>query len=149
MYKRQAQGSTDINGPHQGAWVETNSGESWFVPVSYTHLDVYKRQIQNFQQLRNNDCVYVDKTELVYSCLLYTSETNWKYVELVNPFVDSHRSRLFFFSSACRPFGMVSLSPDTDTEHSWGCLLYTSHRKSGHCRICTISFHNTPFHFYL
>ena len=26
-----AQGSTDINGPHQGAWVETNSGESWFV----------------------------------------------------------------------------------------------------------------------
>ncbi len=25
------EGSTDINGPHQGAWVETNSGESWFV----------------------------------------------------------------------------------------------------------------------
>ena len=42
------------------------------------------------------------------------------YVDLVNPFVDSHRSRWFFFSSACRPFGMVSLSPDTDTEHSWG-----------------------------
>lgn len=42
------------------------------------------------------------------------------YIDLVNPFVDSHRSRWFFFSSACRPFGMVSLSPDTDTEHSWG-----------------------------
>jgi predicted alpha-1,2-mannosidase len=41
-------------------------------------------------------------------------------VHLVNPFVDSHRSRWFFFASACRPFGMVSLSPDTDTEHSWG-----------------------------
>jgi beta-xylosidase len=25
------QGSTDINGPHQGAWVETPGGESWFV----------------------------------------------------------------------------------------------------------------------
>jgi len=26
-----AQGATEINGPHQGAWVETESGESWFV----------------------------------------------------------------------------------------------------------------------
>src|SRR5699024_245041 len=26
-----AQGKTDINGPHQGAWVDTNTGESWFV----------------------------------------------------------------------------------------------------------------------
>lgn len=26
-----AQGSTDINGPHQGAWVETQTGESWFL----------------------------------------------------------------------------------------------------------------------
>lgn len=25
------QGNTDINGPHQGGWVETNSGESWFI----------------------------------------------------------------------------------------------------------------------
>ncbi|MBN1360599.1 MAG: glycoside hydrolase 43 family protein [Sedimentisphaerales bacterium] len=25
------QGSTDINGPHQGAWVELDSGEHWFV----------------------------------------------------------------------------------------------------------------------
>ena len=25
------QGSTAINGPHQGAWIETQSGESWFV----------------------------------------------------------------------------------------------------------------------
>lgn len=42
------------------------------------------------------------------------------YFELVNPLVDTHRSRWFFFASACRPFGMVSLSPDTDTENSWG-----------------------------
>ena len=26
-----AQGRTDINGPHQGGWVETQSGESWFM----------------------------------------------------------------------------------------------------------------------
>ena len=26
-----AQGTTNINGPHQGAWVETQSGESWFI----------------------------------------------------------------------------------------------------------------------
>lgn len=26
-----AQGATDINGPHQGGWVETGRGESWFV----------------------------------------------------------------------------------------------------------------------
>ena len=26
-----AQGNTDINGPHQGAWIDTNTGESWFV----------------------------------------------------------------------------------------------------------------------
>lgn len=25
------QGTTDVNGPHQGAWVETAAGESWFV----------------------------------------------------------------------------------------------------------------------
>jgi beta-xylosidase len=25
------QGNTDINGPHQGGWVETNTGESWFI----------------------------------------------------------------------------------------------------------------------
>jgi predicted alpha-1,2-mannosidase len=37
----------------------------------------------------------------------------------VNPFVDSHKSRWFYFSSASRPFGMVNLSPDTATEGSW------------------------------
>ncbi len=26
-----AQGNSDINGPHQGGWVETQSGESWFL----------------------------------------------------------------------------------------------------------------------
>ncbi|WP_152364846.1 glycoside hydrolase family 43 protein [Microlunatus speluncae] len=29
-----ARGSTDINGPHQGAWVDTPAGEDWFVHFS-------------------------------------------------------------------------------------------------------------------
>ena len=40
-------------------------------------------------------------------------------VEYVNPLVDTVKSRWFFFSSACRPFGMVNLSPDTDVDGSW------------------------------
>lgn len=65
------------------------------------------------------------------SCLLLIGSSLYAQaqqpVDLVNPFVDSHRSRWFFFSSACRPFGMVNLSPDTDTEQSWGSgYLYNS-----------------------
>ena len=40
-------------------------------------------------------------------------------LEYVNPFIDTHDSRWFYFSSASRPFGMVNLSPDTDTESKW------------------------------
>lgn len=39
--------------------------------------------------------------------------------QLVNPLIDTHKSRWFYFSSACRPFGMVNLSPDTTTKGSW------------------------------
>lgn len=42
-----------------------------------------------------------------------------KPVELVNPFIDTHNSRWFYFNSASRPFGMVNLSPDTDTDRTW------------------------------
>ena len=37
----------------------------------------------------------------------------------VDPQIDTHQSRWFYFSSACRPFGMVNLSPDTSTKGSW------------------------------
>lgn len=40
-------------------------------------------------------------------------------VEWVNPLIDTHASRWFYFNSACRPFGMVNLSPDTQTKGSW------------------------------
>ncbi len=37
------QGETSINGPHQGGWVETVFGESWF--VHFQHKDAYGRII--------------------------------------------------------------------------------------------------------
>ncbi|MGQ7869199.1 GH92 family glycosyl hydrolase [Sunxiuqinia sp. sy24] len=37
----------------------------------------------------------------------------------VNPLIDTHKSRWFYFSSASRPFGMVNLSPDTWVKGSW------------------------------
>jgi len=37
----------------------------------------------------------------------------------VNPLIDTCKSRWFFFSSACRPFGMVNLSPDTKVGGDW------------------------------
>ena len=38
-----AQGKTSINGPHQGAWVETQSGESWF--IHFQDKGVYGRVV--------------------------------------------------------------------------------------------------------
>ena len=36
-----AQGNTDINGPHQGAWVDTKTGENWF--LNFQDLGAYGR----------------------------------------------------------------------------------------------------------
>lgn len=41
-------------------------------------------------------------------------------VDLVNPLIDTHKSRWIHFSSASRPFAMVNLSPDTKVEGDWG-----------------------------
>lgn len=41
-------------------------------------------------------------------------------IDLVYPWLDTENSRWFFFSSACRPFGMVNLSPDTKVNGAWG-----------------------------
>lgn len=48
------------------------------------------------------------------------SQSNESPADLVNPYVDSKNSRWFFFNTATRPFGMVNLSPDTDTGGAWG-----------------------------
>jgi len=49
------------------------------------------------------------------SCSTSSSTVTQSPVDLVVPTVDSANSRWFFFSSACRPFGMVTLNPDTQT----------------------------------
>ena len=41
-------------------------------------------------------------------------------IDKVYPLLDTENSRWFFFSSACRPFGMVSLNPDTEINGDWG-----------------------------
>ncbi|MFR9669235.1 MAG: GH92 family glycosyl hydrolase [Rikenellaceae bacterium] len=48
------------------------------------------------------------------------SSSQRDYVSLVYPHLDSENSRWFYFSSACRPFGMVNLSPDTEIDGTWG-----------------------------
>ncbi|MGB5499582.1 MAG: GH92 family glycosyl hydrolase [Maribacter sp.] len=47
-------------------------------------------------------------------------EGNYNLVNLVYPQLDTDNSRWFLFSSACRPFGMVNLSPDTQIGGAWG-----------------------------
>ncbi|MBK1834772.1 GH92 family glycosyl hydrolase [Roseibacillus ishigakijimensis] len=37
----------------------------------------------------------------------------------VNPQIDTVKPRFFYFSSATRPFGLVNLSPDTQTDGTW------------------------------
>ena len=39
--------------------------------------------------------------------------------DYVDPWIESAKSRYFFFNSACRPFGMVNLSPDTALKSMW------------------------------
>lgn len=55
----------------------------------------------------------------IYFLLISNSYAQTKPVDLVNPFVDTVNSRWFYFNSASRPFGMVNLSPDTDTDKTW------------------------------
>lgn len=43
-----------------------------------------------------------------------------KPVDWVNPLIDTTNCRWLYFSSACRPFGLVNLSPDTETKGEWG-----------------------------
>jgi len=56
---------------------------------------------------------------LFISCEKKTNEKLHEYVEYVDPLIDTHASRWFYFSSASRPLGMVNLSPDTQTKGSW------------------------------
>lgn len=50
----------------------------------------------------------------------FLSVSQEKPVDSVYPQLDAANSRWFFFSSACRPFGMVNLSPDNELGGAWG-----------------------------
>lgn len=56
---------------------------------------------------------------LLLFCACADSAVSFTPADYVNPFIDSHKSRWIFFSSASRPFGMVNLSPDTNVEGPW------------------------------
>jgi predicted alpha-1,2-mannosidase len=57
---------------------------------------------------------------LLISVCLVSAQNNKRPVDLVYPQLDSENSRWIFFSSACRPFGMVNLSPDNYVNGDWG-----------------------------
>ena len=57
---------------------------------------------------------------LILGCSKPTTKLKSKQpIDYVNPHIDTHQSRWFFFASAARPFGMVGLSPNTQTKGSW------------------------------
>jgi len=58
---------------------------------------------------------------LVAACIHSPTSTfgDVRPVDAVSPQIDTHNSRWFYFSSACRPFGLVNLSPDTRTNGTW------------------------------
>ncbi|MFA9390962.1 MAG: GH92 family glycosyl hydrolase [Prolixibacteraceae bacterium] len=57
---------------------------------------------------------------IVFGCTRFAPSEKQQFVEFVYPHLDAANSRWFFFSSACRPFGMINLSPDTELGGAWG-----------------------------
>jgi beta-xylosidase len=61
-----ARGGTDVNGPHQGAWVETPGGESWF--LHFQHRAPFGR-VAHLQPMRwENDWPIVGEAEAGATC---------------------------------------------------------------------------------
>ena len=60
-YISMAQGSSDTNGPHQGAWVETQNGEDWF--LHFQDKDAYGRvvHLQPMKWVNDWPVIGVDK----------------------------------------------------------------------------------------
>ena len=57
---------------------------------------------------------------LLFACnLAPLSAEEKRPVDWVNPQIDTVNPRFFYFSSACRPFGLVNLSPDTQPDKTW------------------------------
>jgi predicted alpha-1,2-mannosidase len=56
---------------------------------------------------------------LLVSALIGTASAERAPVDWVNPQIDTVKPRWFYFNSACRPFGLINLSPDTQTKGDW------------------------------
>lgn len=56
---------------------------------------------------------------LLLACNFSTLAAEKTPVDWVKPEIDTVDPRYFYFSSACRPFGMVNLSPDTQPDKTW------------------------------
>jgi predicted alpha-1,2-mannosidase len=50
---------------------------------------------------------------------IQTSHAETSYVDLVNPYIQTAETRWYYIAPACRPFGMVSLCPDTRLGGDW------------------------------
>ena len=64
--------------------------------------------------------LFLVSTLCLAGCNKKSSHTPPSYSQMVVPTLDAANSRWFFFTSASRPFGMVNLSPDTETDGAWG-----------------------------
>ena len=78
-----AVGSRRLHDTNKSGWLQL----IWLIPVSYTHLDVYKRQLLDIATSAFGDEVFVDGVQpskkptgthgkisaLIHICLLYTS----------------------------------------------------------------------------
>ncbi len=56
---------------------------------------------------------------LTLSSVCAKSAQTVDFADYVDPWIESDKSRFFFFASACRPFGMVNLSPDSRIGATW------------------------------
>ena len=64
--------------------------------------------------------IYLASFFLAISAFALNAQKIARPVDLVYPQLDSENSRWIFFASACRPFGMVNLSPDNKADTDWG-----------------------------
>ncbi|MDP2059067.1 MAG: hypothetical protein Q8J97_04960, partial [Flavobacteriaceae bacterium] len=64
--------------------------------------------------------VYLASFFLAISAFALHAQKTARPVDLVYPQLDTENSRWIFFASACRPFGMVNLSPDNKADTDWG-----------------------------
>ena len=79
-----------------------------------------------FNSLKNIIVIFV------FFLSVLSSLAQEKPVDLVYPHLDAANSRWFFFSSACRPFGLVNLSPDNELGGAWGSgYRYNTHEIKG------------------